>query len=139
MAVLKWIFRQMKILFAKWKEIKYKYIQTTHEQHFITTNHWHCVIKWLFYNVVSVLELDIVEKNRTGVYGFVIPQQFVHHKFTELEQQLQNIADEYPRITHLYSVGTSVKGRRLYVLEISDKPGVHEPGQSITAKLWSSG
>lgn len=62
------------------------------------------------------------------MFGFVISQPFVHHNYVALEKELQDIAGEYPSITRLYSVGMSVQKRQLYVLEISDKPGVHEPG-----------
>ena len=41
---------------------------------------------------------------------------------------MKELATRFPNLTNLYSVGKSVKDRRLYVLEISDNPGVHEKG-----------
>ena len=80
-------------------------------------------------------------------YGFVTPTEFKHHNFQELEDQLQLLASNYPNITRLYYIGSSVKGRKLYVMEISDKPGIHEPGEffnwshpdvfhSILKRIW---
>jgi hypothetical protein len=62
-------------------------------------------------------------------YGFVTPTEFKHHKYQELKEQLQLLASNYPNITRLYDIGSSVEGRKLYVMEISDKPGTHEPGE----------
>lgn len=62
-------------------------------------------------------------------YGFLIPVNFKHHHYNELEQVLQSLAAEYPSITRLYNIGRSVYGRQLFVLEISDFPGIHEPGE----------
>jgi len=71
-------------------------------------------------------------------YGFVTPAEFKHHNFQELENQLQLLAFNYPNITRLYDIGSSVQGRKLYVMEISDKPGIHEPGESLLLCLCSN-
>jgi carboxypeptidase D len=39
---------------------------------------------------------------------------------------MQDIAGQYPDITKLESIGQSVQGRELWVIEISDNPGVNE-------------
>ena len=57
------------------------------------------------------------------------PSQFVHHNHTALEKELTDLATTFSTITRLYSIGTSVEGRALWVIEITDKPGQHEPGE----------
>ncbi|MEE6468602.1 hypothetical protein FKM82_008326 [Ascaphus truei] len=57
------------------------------------------------------------------------PQDFRHHHYPDMEIFLRRYNNEYPNITHLYSVGKSVDLRELYVMEISDNPGIHEPGE----------
>ena len=49
-----------------------------------------------------------------------------YHDYTELTAFMQDIADSYPDITRLESIGQSVQGRELWVIEISDNPGVNE-------------
>ncbi|XP_067684519.1 carboxypeptidase D-like [Haliotis asinina] len=60
---------------------------------------------------------------------FKEPQQFVHHHYDALTNFLYDLAEKYPNITHLYSVGKSVQNRDLWVMEVSDNPGRHEPGE----------
>ncbi|XP_036294699.1 carboxypeptidase N catalytic chain [Pipistrellus kuhlii] len=55
------------------------------------------------------------------------PVTFRHHRYDELVRTLYKVHNECPYITRVYSVGRSVKGRHLYVLEFSDYPGIHEP------------
>ena len=49
--------------------------------------------------------------------------------YDELTDFMHKYADNYPSITRLYTIGQSVQGRELWVLEISDNPGSHEPGK----------
>jgi len=49
-----------------------------------------------------------------------------YHNYIELTAFLQDIADNYPDITRLESIGQSVQGRELWVIEISDNPGINE-------------
>lgn len=60
-----------------------------------------------------------------------------YHHYPDLKAYLQDLASSYPDLARLYSAGTSVQGRELYVLEISDNPGVHEPGESLVYPLPS--
>lgn len=60
---------------------------------------------------------------------FVTKPEFKQHHYTDLVHKLEAFAKKYPNLTHLYSVGKSVDNRDLWVLEISDNPGKHEPGE----------
>ncbi|ELK35654.1 Carboxypeptidase N catalytic chain [Myotis davidii] len=55
------------------------------------------------------------------------PVTFRHRRYDDLVRTLYKVHNECPHITRVYSVGRSVKGRHLYVLEFSDYPGIHEP------------
>ena len=59
---------------------------------------------------------------------FIEPTDFRHHDQQSLETLLHRYSEEFPHITRLYDVGSSVEGQTLWVIEISDNPGVHEPG-----------
>lgn len=65
----------------------------------------------------------------TSTHQAIQPQDFRHHHFPDMEIFLRRYANEYPSITRLYSVGKSVEQMELYVMEISDNPGIHEAGE----------
>ncbi|KYK32048.1 MAG: hypothetical protein AYK22_00365 [Thermoplasmatales archaeon SG8-52-3] len=88
----------------QWIEV----IITNKQIHYLEDNN-------LFY---EILIEDIIEYENTirGEY----------HTLAEIESILENIADNYPDITSLYSIGTTYEGRDIWCLEITDNPGVDE-------------
>lgn len=54
---------------------------------------------------------------------------FLHHDYDRMTAVLEHFAKTYPSITRLYSLGNSTENRDLWVLEISDNPGIHELGE----------
>ncbi|XP_045539218.1 carboxypeptidase D [Papilio machaon] len=54
---------------------------------------------------------------------------FAHHDYIKMEAFLQKLHEGYPDITRLTSIGQSVEGRELYVLEVTRDPGRHIPGK----------
>ena len=55
---------------------------------------------------------------------------FVYHNHNQMVVHLHSIAWKCRNIMRLYDIGKSVRDRTLYVLEISDNPGVHEVGKN---------
>ncbi|UYV74475.1 CPD [Cordylochernes scorpioides] len=56
-----------------------------------------------------------------------LPEPEGHHNFAQMEEIIRHLSAKFPHISRLYSIGQSVQGRELYVMEISDLPGQHEP------------
>jgi len=49
-----------------------------------------------------------------------------YHTLAEVETLIENIAEDYPDITTLYSIGKTYEDRDIWCLEISDNPGEDE-------------
>ncbi|XP_011618137.1 probable carboxypeptidase X1 [Takifugu rubripes] len=54
---------------------------------------------------------------------------FRHHNYTEMRKLMRSVAEECPDITHIYTIGKSYLGLKLYVMVISDNPTKHELGE----------
>lgn len=50
---------------------------------------------------------------------------------TEVEAFLNQVAADHPDITRVFSVGTTIQGRDIWAIEISDQPGTDEDEPSI--------
>ncbi|XP_046719096.1 carboxypeptidase D [Silurus meridionalis] len=74
-------------------------------------------------------EIGVTSTSSAPTASLQQPQEFRHHQNSDMEFFLQRFSTKYPSITRLYSIGKSVQGRLLWVLEISDNPGKHEQGE----------
>ncbi|KAK3084908.1 hypothetical protein FSP39_021215 [Pinctada imbricata] len=61
--------------------------------------------------------------------SFVEPSDFRYHHYDDMESFMRKLTKDYGHIAQMYSVGQSVESRHLWVIEISDNPGKHEPGE----------
>ncbi|KAK0056409.1 carboxypeptidase D [Biomphalaria pfeifferi] len=52
-----------------------------------------------------------------------------YHSYTELQAFLGQLAKDYPNLARVYDVGTSVEGRKLTVIQISDRVREREIGE----------
>lgn len=72
--------------------------------------------------VVLVLPFALLEQQKDD-------DLFVHHNYDQMNKLLEKYHKDYPKITRLHSIGKTVEGREMLVMEISDNPGIHEPGE----------
>lgn len=73
----------------------------------------------------TLKELDKDSKNEIQEKN----TSFRHHNYEEMTWLLKDYSRKYRKIAHLYDIGTSVQNRKLWVMEISNNPGKHEPGE----------
>ncbi|KAM9318296.1 carboxypeptidase D [Pholidichthys leucotaenia] len=52
-----------------------------------------------------------------------------YYNYGELTERLQSLAQKYPHIANLSSIGRSVEGRELWVMRITTDPGTDTPGK----------
>ena len=73
-------------------------------------------------------EIIIMESGRDfGVTGFGFGSMGGYYTFAEIEADLDEMYQLYPNlITQKYSIGTSVEGRTIWAVKISDNPSVNE-------------
>lgn len=83
---------------------------------------------------ISISGADSVEKGQSSNLA-IQPQDFRHHHYNDMGLFLQKFSSEYRSITRLYSIGKSAQDRLLWVMEISDNPGVHEIGTSLMPSI----
>ena len=57
------------------------------------------------------------------------PTDFIYHDYASLKDYLAYFHSKCSNVTSFYSIGNSVQGRYLYVIEFSDSPGEHEVGE----------
>ena len=49
-----------------------------------------------------------------------------YNSYSEIENKLKQLQDNYPNIAKLYDIGTSVEGRHIWAIKISDNPTTNE-------------
>ena len=77
-------------------------------------------------SVLSVLYLLACQPGPAEAIG-QIPWEY--HDYAMLQTELDEFHTRWPNLSRVYTIGTSVKEREMYVLEISDNPGIHEIGK----------
>jgi len=87
----------------------------------------------------AVLLVALLGVAHAGLFGFgsrsipdallTDPEWRQYHDQDQLEKTLLRIAKKCENNTRLYSIGRSVEGRELLVIEFSTTPGIHESGK----------
>ena len=124
-------------------EIKYSSIEDLQQlvdigidlDHYRTSSIVHAFVSDLEFNLIANLNFQIKHiPNQSKIYfnelknssNYSRNPMEDYHNYIELTNFLQNIANQNPDITRLESIGQSVQGRELWVMEITDNPGINE-------------
>lgn len=97
----------------------------------VNNKNLHKIISTLHINTETGKSTEHERARRHNVDG-ISALDFVHHDYVKMEKFLQNLSEKYPDITRLTSIGESVEGRKLYVLEVTRDPGRHIPGKLMS-------
>jgi len=73
----------------------------------------------------------VLENMRDAVRSLSRADRGEYHSYSELTADMASWASTYPTITELVSIGTSVEGRELWAMKITDNPGVEEAEPEI--------
>ena len=84
---------------------------------------------YLLFSVLPWLLLPVLLGQGAPLIKRLEPVHFTHHNNEAMYNVMTDYAKNFPAITRLYHIGRTEEGRELMVLEISDNPGVHEPGE----------
>ncbi len=82
-------------------------------------------LNWL-YN--SGFKSEILYESLEDMNEQLYPQEIMleFHSYADMTAELEEIADYYPEITNLYSLGNSVQGRTIWGLKITNNPDIEE-------------
>lgn len=114
--------------------IPYEYIQSVHEIDDIEI-----ASETPFKSIDVIVSSDqlFLIKQQNIPYELIPDLQYnpvaaaAYHSFPEMEHFLQNITEQYPSITDLFSIGSTYENRNIWCLEISDNPGIDEEEPEI--------
>ena len=78
------------------------------------------------------LEVSKAILRQNGITSFTYGSMGGFHTYAQVVQKLDSMKMQYPNlITAKESIGVSWEGRTLWAVEISDNPGVTEPGEAV--------
>lgn len=81
---------------------------------------------FIFYVNSSYLVDSLSRKRRDSVTDLLLEK---YYNYEQLNEVLETLQQSFPKISKLFSIGTSVQNRQLLVLQISDNIDVTEPGE----------